>query len=266
MQNRIMLGVVALTLLIMAALATYIAVTPPLAPGTLQPGTLQAEKALSVSSAQAAADANIGIRASGEGKVRVKPNIAMANIGVEITAVTLAEATSQANSKMNAVIEKVKRLGVAEKDIQTISYDVDPITKPTPTREGAPPAITGYRVSNQLRVTVRKIDDVGKILDAAVAAGANTISGFSFSVDDPKPYQEQARAAAVKNAQEKAAQLAKAAGIQLGKVLLISEGMGPVRPFVRGAEFALAESAAAVPVEVGELEITVQVEVRFAIQ
>jgi uncharacterized protein YggE len=258
MQQRISLAIAAILLIVAIAILGYFAMTPRLAPTPASAG------AISASTAQQTTD-NTGIFVSGTGKVRIKPNTAYASIGVEITAGTLAEATTQANAKMNALIEKLKGLGIAEKDIQTTNYSINPIT--TQPRAGATtPTISGYRVNNQVSVTIRKIEDTGKVLDAVVAAGANNIFGISFGVDDPTPYQQQARAAAIKDAQDKAAQLAKAANVSLGKVISISEGVAAPRPVFRSAVADMAVGAAAVPIETGELEIHVSVEVRFAVQ
>lgn len=255
MINRITLATVAILLIAAIAILGYLAVTPQLAPTPANAGIV-------TSSVQQATVDTSGIFVSGTGKVRIKPNIATASIGVDITAGTLAEATNQANTKMNAIIARLKGMGIEEKDIQTTSYTIHPITQQP--RPGVTPAITGYRVNNQVSITIRKIDDTGKVLDAVVAAGANNIYGISFGVDDPKPYQEQARAAAVKAAQDKAAQLAKAANVTLGKVVSISEGAAMPQPMFRAAPMAVSAEAS-VPVETGELEITVSVEMRFAI-
>lgn len=256
MVNRITLAIVAVLLVIAIAILGYLAVTPRLVPTPASAGVV-------TSSVQQATADTSGIFVSGTGKVRLKPNIATASIGVDITAGNLAEATNQANAKMNAIIEKLKGLGIAEKDIQTTSYSIQPITQQP--RPGVTPAITGYRVNNQLSITIRKIDDTGKVLDAVVAAGANNIYGISFGVDDPKPYQEQARVAAIKAAQDKATQLAKAANVTLGKVVSISEGSVMPQQVFRAVPMAVSAEAS-VPVETGELEINVSVEMRFAIQ
>lgn len=257
MINRMTLAIVAILLVVAAAILGYIAMTPRVTPTPVSAGIV-------TSSVQQVSADSSGIFVSGTGKVRLKPDIATASVGVDITAGNLAEATSQANAKMNAIITRLKGLGIAEKDIQTTSYTIQPITQQP--RPGVTPAITGYRVNNQLSITIRKIDDTGKVLDAVVAAGANNIYGITFGVDDPKPYQEQARAAAIKAAQDKAAQLAKAANVTLGKVISISEGSMMPQPVFRAAPMAVSAETAAVPVETGELEINVSVEMQFAIQ
>ncbi|MBI3913444.1 MAG: SIMPL domain-containing protein [Chloroflexi bacterium] len=248
MQNRIILAIAVLALLIGAILVAYLAASPRVAPIALNAAT----------SAQSVT-ADAGVFVSGTGRVRAKPDIAQASIGVEVTTATLADATAQANQKASALIERIKSFGVADNDIQTTQYSVQPITSQP--RTGETPTITGYRVSNTLQVTIRKIADAGKILDAAVVAGANKIYGVSFSIGDPTPYQQQARAAAVKDATEKAKQLAQAATVQLGKVLSISETSASPRPVFRTA---LAAEAASAPLETGELEISVSVEMKFA--
>jgi len=258
MIHRITLAIAALVLAVAIATLSYIAVTPRLTPTPARAGIVSA------TGAQQTTTDNTGIFVSGTGRVRLKPNTATASIGVDIAAGTLADAIAQSNARMNALIEKVKSLGIAEKDIQTTNYSITPITQQP--KAGSTPTISGYRVSNQVSITVRKIDDTGKVLDAVVAAGANNIYGISFGVDDPTPYQQQARAAAIKDAQDKAAQLAKAANVTLGKVVSISEGSTAPRPVFRAASAPMAVGAAEVPVETGELEINVSVDVRFAVQ
>jgi len=256
MLNRIML-----TLAVLIALGTvgaigYAAMTPRTA------SSVEASS-LALPSLQSTTDSS-GITVSGTGVVRVKPNIATTNVGIETTAATLADATSQSNTKMTAIIDKIKSMGVADKDIQTSSFNISPIMNQP--KQGESPKITGYRVNNQVNVTIRKIDDVGKILDAVVAAGANNIFGISFSVDDPTPYQQQARAAAVKDAMDKAGQLAKAAGITVGKVISINESGVTPRPIFRAATASPAFADSTVPVETGEMQISITVDMRFGIQ
>jgi uncharacterized protein YggE len=222
-----------------------------------------AQATTNVTQASTASDA--GISVSGTGKASAKPNIATAVVGIQVTTNTLAEATSQANTKMSAIINQVKSMGVADKDMQTINYSVSPVTQQN-TPQNTTPRITGYNVSNQLRITIRKIDDLGKILDGAVTAGANNIYGVSFSIEDPKPLQAQARADAVKDAQDKAGQLAKAGGLTIGKIVFINEGTVSPQPIFRAAAAPMALDSSAVPVQTGELEVTVSVDVRFAVQ
>ncbi len=205
---------------------------------------------------------DIGV--SGTGRVFVTPDTAIASIGVEITAPTLAQATKESSEKMAAVLSAIKAQGVDAKDIQTTSYNVFPLTNNP--KEGESPTVTAYRVSNLVSVKVRKVADVGKVLDAALAAGANSINSVFFTVDDPTKAQDEARTLAVKDAMAKAQTLATAAGVKVGKLFAISEVTGTVIPLYRGAfESAPAAGGGAGPIETGSTEITVNVELHFEI-
>lgn len=205
---------------------------------------------------------DIGV--TGTGHVSVTPDTAVASIGVEITAPTLADATKQANDKMTAVLAAIKAQGVDAKDIQTSSYNVFPITNQP--KEGETPKITAYRVSNIVTVKVRTIANVGKVLDASIEAGANSINSVVFTVDDPSKAQTDARTAAVKDAMAKAQTLATAAGVKVGQITSISEiTSGPIM-YDRGAfQSVPAASGGAGPVETGSTDISVTVEMHFEI-
>jgi uncharacterized protein YggE len=207
---------------------------------------------------------DIGV--TGTGSVFAKPDTAIATVGVEITGSTLAQATSDASTRMTAVLDKIKSLGVDSKDIATTSYTVNPITSNP--KEGETPQITGYHVSNIVQVKIRKLDDVGRILDAAIAAGANSLNSLYFSVDDPSSFQKDARTQAVNDAMAKAKTLADAAGVKLGPIISISENVSGPRPiFDRvAAPAAIGLGAGAPgPVETGQTEIMVNVEMHFQI-
>jgi uncharacterized protein len=261
MINRIISSIAAIGLIVIAAVAVLVAATPRLAPAVAQ------ASAPAIGSQQAPGDTSTGITVAGQGRVFVKPNVALATIGVDVTTASLADATSQSNAKMGAVIDKIKSLGVADKDIQTSNYSLTPITTQSKSPDSSwTPVITGYRVTNLVRVTVRKIDDLGKILDSAVGAGANSVYGVSFAVDDLTPYQQQARAAAVKDAQDKAGQLAKSANVQVGSVIAITEGAVQTSLVAPSAVRFSVASGSDVPVQTGETQVSVDVTVRFAIK
>lgn len=200
----------------------------------------------------------------GTGSVFAQPDTAVLNIGVEITAATLAAATKDASDRMNQVLAAIKGQGIDAKDIQTTNYSIFPITSNP--KEGESPTITGYRVSNQVTVKVRAIDNAGKVLDAAIAAGANSVGNVFFTVDDPTKFENDARALAVKDAQAKAQTLATAAGVKVGRIIAITEATGGVRPFFKDS-FAAAPAAAggAGPIETGQNEISVSIEMHFEI-
>lgn len=204
---------------------------------------------------------DIGV--NGTGRVFAQPDTAVVNVGVEITAPTLTSALKQANENMTQVLDAIKGQGVDAKDIQTTTFNVYPITSEP--KEGETPQVTAYRVSNVATVKVRQINNVGQVLDAALTAGANFVGSILFTVDDPTKYQEQARTLAVKDAMAKAKTLADAAGVKLGKIVTITELGGGVQPLYRQVFVEAAVPSAAPPIETGQNEIAVTVEMHFEI-
>jgi uncharacterized protein YggE len=207
---------------------------------------------------------DIGVSATGH--VFAPPDTAVASVGVEITGSTLSQATSDAATRMTAVLDKIKSLGVDPKDIATVSYNVNPITSNP--KEGETPAITGYHVSNIVQVKIRILDNVGKILDAAISAGANSLNSLYFTIDDPTAIEKIARQQAAADAIAKAKTLADAAGVKLGPITSISENVSSPIPFVSRAAVPAAigfSGGAPGPVETGQTEISVTVEMHFQI-
>src|SRR5207249_10940795 len=190
------------------------------------------------------------ISVRGVGRVAVKPDTAVVRVGAEMRAPALADATADVARRSAAVIERVKALGVAERDITTVTYSIDPIPAPRRTDED-PTRIVAYRVVNVVQVKIRDLGATGRILDSAVAAGANTISGLQFTVDDPSRPEAEARALAVKAAAATAGQLAAAAGVSLGALVALTEDQAahPVVPRMTMATMG----AAAGPVESGQI-------------
>jgi uncharacterized protein len=207
------------------------------------------------------------IAVTGSGRFNASPDVAVLTLGVDASGPALAEVTADAGRRMTAVLARVKSFGVADADIATVVYSVEPRMAPMapidPGRRDEPPRIVGYRVTNVVQVAVRKISDAAPILDAAVAAGANTVRGIRFTLADPSAAHAQARAEAVRDALAKARQLATAAGVTLGPVLSIRESGGP-------PQFAPMRALATRPdmpaIEPGQLEVTVSVDLRQAIQ
>lgn len=204
------------------------------------------------------------ISVSGTGTVNVPPDTATVTLGIDVIRPELAEAQTEASRQATAIIEAVKAQGVADDDVQTSNFSVNVMRDYSD--GGDPNVITGFEVMNQVNVTIRGIDNVGPILDAVIAAGANSIWGVNFFIDDPRPFEGQARAAAVENATETARQLAEAAGGTLGRVLSVSEGVSGAAPmpvFGRGGGMAAAEMAT--PIEAGTSQVSVTVQMTFAL-
>jgi hypothetical protein len=201
------------------------------------------------------------IRASGDAHVSVRPDVAVVTAGVQVTGKDLKKATAEAEAQTREVLAALRKEGIAEKDVQTTRHDIE---VERPWDNGRPGPITGYTVSDELRVTVRDVGKVGAVLDRVVAAGSNVLRGLSFQKDDPTPERARALALAVANARTKAEAMAKAAGVQLGEVVAVTEGGGGPGPIPLNA--TLAMSARATPVSPGEVEVAASAELIFAIR
>jgi len=200
------------------------------------------------------------LRVAGEGRATAAPDVAVASFGVEALAPTLAGATAEADEKMRRILEALAGAGVAARDVQTTRYEVGIERQVDPRGQLGP--VTGYRVSNEVRATLREVAKVGVILDAVVRAGSNAVSGLSFQKENPAPELSRARAAAVAAVRAKAEEMATAAGVRLGKLRELSEGGGGPRP---GPMMMKAMAADGAAVEPGQLEFTVTVEAVYAI-
>ena len=176
---------------------------------------------------------------------------------------SVTEAVTENNVTAAAIIAATEALGVEEADIRTTNFSISPQRDYKSER---PDSITGYWVYNTVSVTIRQLDLAGQVLQAAVDAGANSISGLTFSLADPEPVKEQARIAAVVDARNRAEVLAEAAGVRVGSVLMIRETSFSYSPYWRGGFEQDAVGGESVPVEPGELEVRAQVEVVFAIR
>ena len=194
--------------------------------------------------------------------VKAKPDLVEVSAGVTSEAPT-AVAAMQANAKaMDAVIQRIKALGIAPADIQTTGinlgaqYDYD--------QSSQRQVFRGYQASNRVSVTLRKIDQTGAVLDALVAAGATDIGGPSFSIDDDTASRAHARKAAFDKAQAQASEYARWAGYSGVRLLSISEAVNPGRPmpYAEG-RVAMAADMKQTPVEPGLVGTAVTISVTF---
>ncbi|MGI9463767.1 MAG: SIMPL domain-containing protein [Aestuariivirgaceae bacterium] len=207
----------------------------------------------------------------GHGKVNSPPDMALVTLGVLREAKTARAALTANNEAMRNVIATVTKAGVAEKDIQTSGFSVQPkyvYPKQASTGERKPPRIIGYTVSNNVTVIVRNLDSLGAVLDGVVGAGSNQINGISFSIAEPRPLRNEARKLATADAIAKAALYAEAAGVELGPIQSISEqgSIRPPQPVLRQARTMALEADAAVPVARGEQSVEMQVHITWQIK
>jgi uncharacterized protein YggE len=204
----------------------------------------------------------------GEGTVKIKPDVAQANIGVEVMQPTVKEASREAKDIMDAVLVALKQQGIDEKDIQTSGFSIWADRPYSP--EGMPSEKATYRVSNNVAVTIRDLDKVGAVLDAAIEAGANNIYGVNFSLADPSQVESEAREKAVADAQAKAQELAKLNDVQVGEVVSISEvvasGGGFYSSNFRESAAALGMGGGGGPISPGELALSLQLEIVYTAQ
>ena len=201
---------------------------------------------------------------SGDGAASAAPDIVDIQLGVETIDESPKTAIDDNTSTMQSVIEALTDLEVAEDDIQTRSFNmwVEQIYD-----EDGPTGEFLYHVVNQVSVRVRDIDNTGDVLGAALGAGANTVRGISFGVEDTQALEEAARDAAVDNALAKAEQLAERLGVAVGSPRHIAEISGGFPESVR-VERAMAFDSAggSVPVSPGDFTIRVSVNITFDIE
>ena len=206
-----------------------------------------------------------GIWVSGKGEVAVTPDIVTLRLGVVAQAASVAEAQSQAAEAMDRVMATLIDSGVAEKDIQTQYFSINQVTKWD--REKEQEIVVGYRVTNMVAAKIREIDKTGSIIDAVAEAGGDLtrINSIGFSVDDPSAYYEEARQKAMADAKAKAEQLARLADVRLGKPTYISEGTTipsyPRDMYEKAGVGAIPET----PISPGEMELSLTVQVVYAI-
>ena len=198
----------------------------------------------------------------GTGEVKTKSDIAHIHVGVVTHAPSAAEAVEQNNEAMRTLIATLKEQGLKENEIQTSNFTVLPQYRHRPEKPEEP-TLTGYQVTNSVRITVRELESLGKILDKVVAEGANQVHSIQLGVREPEPHQDEARRKAIANARHRAEILAEASDTKLGKILRIQEATSlPPQPLMAtGARMFAAESA--VPIEAGEQSIVAQIQVTF---
>lgn len=206
-----------------------------------------------------------GITVSGHGEVQAVPDTAFLNIGVQSTATNVADARDKAAKAATAVISSLKSNGVADKDIQTTGLSIQPQYD---YKNPGEPKITGYMVTNTVTAKVRKLETLSKVIDDGVAAGGDDVrlQGISFKVEDNAKVLQQAREAAMKDAKDKADQLARLGGVKLGGPVAISETQStPPQPIAADSIKAQAAGGPATPIQTGTNSVTVDVQVRWSI-
>ncbi|MDR1640819.1 MAG: SIMPL domain-containing protein [Clostridiales bacterium] len=196
---------------------------------------------------------------TGQGSVSAKPDIAYVSVGATVQNASPTVAQSTNAEIMEKVLAAIKGLGIEEKDIQTSEYNIYPQVDYQNGNK-----VTGYTVTNVVRVAVRNLDITGEVLDQAVAAGANAGYGIQFSIQDSTPYYEQAMDLAIQGAISKARSVGKSLGVSVGSPVEIVESGGSYAPVNAGVMKALAdESSARTSIQTGELTVTANITAVF---
>ncbi len=202
---------------------------------------------------------------TGSGTVSLTPDVAYINIGVHTEMDTASAAVSANNSQTQKVIDALEQAGVDAKDIRTTNFSIYPNVQYDPQTNQK--VGTTYVVDNTVYVTSHDIAKLGALLDATVSAGANSVNSIQFDVADKTAAIKQARDAAVKDARTQADELAKAAGISLGPIQTVEFYNSIPTPTVNGIGKGGGGAAeAAVPIQSGQLMLTVTVNMSYAIK
>jgi uncharacterized protein YggE len=200
----------------------------------------------------------------GDGTVSIKPDVARANIGVEVMGPSVDEAAAENSTITEQVLAALREMGIAEEDIQTSGYSV---FSERFSPDGTATAEVQYRVTNTVNVLIRDLDNVGAVLDASIQAGANSIYGIEFLLDDPTAARSAARQMAVENAAATANELAELTGVGVGRIVSISEVIGNNGGFYSNqfTQFSTGMGGGRMdaPIEPGQLRLTMQLQVTY---
>jgi hypothetical protein len=193
------------------------------------------------------------VRASGTGTVSVRPDQVKAGFSVQTQAATAEESSSQNAQRVTAVLAAIRQILGADADIRTVSFSLSPIYR---NQAGQPPVITGYMTSNTVEVTSQDLGGVGRLIDAAIQAGANNVQGLRFGLKDPEPVRRQALRIATTQARADVDAIAAGLNVRLGIVLSAQESSAVV---IRDVLDSRVAAGTTTPVETGMVEVSATV-------
>ncbi len=228
---------------------------------------------LSAWSAELPSDSST-LTVSGKGIVRIAPDTAIIRLAVETAGKSFGQVQQDNTKAMTRVFDELLKMGIERERIQTASFDVTPryAQRPRPRSqvpdEPQTPKIIGYTAQNSIRVEVRKLETVGKVVDGALHAGANHFSRINWVLREKNSVYLQALQKAANEAKNKAATLTQSLGVSVIRLMKVQEGGRQVYPQARalaGAQFSMAESAKAVPMAPGEIQVQATVTLVFEI-
>ena len=201
---------------------------------------------------------------NGVGVARIAPDTAEVTLGVTTEAKDAAKAHRDNAAQAARVQAAVKALGVAERDIQTTRYDFSPIYD---VKDNGRSVTTGYTVTNAIVVKVRNLANVGKVIDAALANGANRVDSLEFSASDPSAAKDAALADAARDARSKADAVARALGVRIVRILNVyADAQSPAPRNFMPMMMAKEAYDAATPISAGELSFEASVNISYVIE
>ncbi len=207
------------------------------------------------------------IQVTAQGTVRVEPDIAYITLGVQSQAKTAEDSQAANMEKMTALYEALKQLGIEEKDYYTSQYNVNPDYTYTDNTQ----RVTGYTTTNMIEVTMRDLDKIGTLLDAAAKAGMNQAYSLQFGLENPDAAGLDALETALHNADAKAKLMAETTGVQIVRILSVKDSVVSTATPYNNYRYAAPEAAydtaaASVPVSSGTMEVTMQASVVYEIK
>jgi uncharacterized protein YggE len=217
------------------------------------------------------------INVTGTGEAMAIPDVATFTFTVRSDSKTVEEAQKTVTDKISAILDFLKKEGVAEKDIKTVSYNINPKYDYKPCYTSwCPPYdsnrnLSGYEVSEYIEVKVRDLDNAGSLVTGIGALGVTDLSGLSFMVDDEEAVKAEARAKAIADAKAKAKILAKDLGVDLSRIVSFSESSGNYPPYYYGKAMGMGGAEASADLAVAELpkgenKYTVNVYINYEIR
>ncbi len=203
------------------------------------------------------------IEVNGSASVSLPSDLAIVSFSVETEAPSAGRAAQENADLMTEVLDALRATGLEALEVDTHGYQLQPVYRGRG-EPGEVPRIGGYRAMNQVRARTAAVGEVGQLVDAAIGAGANRVTGLSFAASEPEPARLEALRMAVENARAQAETMADALGMPLGRVLEMRGGADrspPVQPYLMRAEAAMAST----PIEAGDQEVSAAVTIRFAL-
>ncbi|MEA2563519.1 MAG: uncharacterized protein QOH06_5023 [Acidobacteriota bacterium] len=208
----------------------------------------------------------LSVQANGE--ARVAPDEATVRLGVLAQAPTARAAMDEANRSANAILDAIRKLGVKAEDIQTSDLNLNPLYANEPEMRNGEPRISGYQATNVVSVRLEKLDLVGPVVDAGLAAGANRLDGVMFGLRNDEAARSTALTRAAEAARIKAETLARALRVRLVEIVEVVEGgVSVFTPMYKGTRMAMESSMAAdTPVSAGQVGIDASLTLRYRIE